>query len=262
MDNSFLIVKDIDSAVTTISLNRPEKRNALNLALMEELCTVCEQLDQNPSKRVLILHGEGTTFCAGLDLQEAVDLSLVEKSAQTVSRLLTTFYTSPLVTIAAVHGAAIAGGAGLMLACDFAIAAKGTRIGFPEIRRGIVAAQVATVLCRQVRMREVRELLLLGELVDTERALAMGLINRVVDPQALLSEAEKIAEIILKGAPGSVKETKRLLESLDPSSLAKDLKIALSFHHAARYSQEFQEGTAAFLDKRPPKWEKKMEKNV
>ena len=179
--------------ISVVSLNRPEKRNALNIDLMEQLCHAIEQVHRNPNQRAIILKGEGPVFCAGLDLAEANDDSKIETSSQWISRTLTTIYQSPLVTIAAVHGAALAGGAGLMTACDLAIASEEAVIGYPEIRRGLVAAQVMLFLVRQIGQRYARELLLLGELIDVQRALQFGLINRAVSQAELLPEAYRLA---------------------------------------------------------------------
>lgn len=254
MSYEHVIVKGLDHEIITIALNRPEKRNALNLQLMEELSSIFEELQHQTTRRVAILTGQGEAFCAGLDLREAADTTLVEKMAQHVARLLTAIYTSKLVTIAAVQGDAIAGGAGLVAACDYALMANGARIGFPETRRGLVAAQVATLLCRQIRMRDVRELLLVGELIDSQQAHAIGLVNRSVDKEILLEEARRIADHILLGGPEAIRDTKHLLDKLDPTNFFKDLETALSFHQSARQSAEAKEGVAAFLEKRPPNW--------
>jgi len=254
MTKQFLTMKKIDESTIVVGLNRPDKRNALSLDLMSDLCEVFEALQDHPSYRVIVLTGEGKTFCAGLDLQEAADINLVEKMSQHVARLLTAIYSSKLVTIAALQGSAIAGGAGLVAACDCAVMAINAQIGFPETRRGLVAAQVAPLLRRQISMRDIRELLLVGNLVDAERALSMGLVNRVVEPEWVMTEALNLAERILLGAPEATKETKRLLDSLEPTDFYKDMEIAISFHHAARHSAEAKEGIAAFLEKREPSW--------
>lgn len=255
MTNQYLEIKNIGDSILLLTLNRPEKRNALNLQLMEELSGVFESFQRSSPYRIAILHAHGSAFCAGLDLRESAEHHLIEKTTQHVARLLKAIYTSHLVTIAAVQGDAIAGGAGLVAACDYALVANEARMGFPETRRGLIAAQVSTLLCRQMRMRDVRELLLLGELVDSGRAVAMGLANRAVEKNKLLDEAVRVAEIILQGAPEAVKDTKRLLDSLDPASFFNDLEIALSFHQSARHSEEAKEGIAAFLEKRTPQWD-------
>lgn len=250
-----ITVEEVIEGVAVVTLNRPEKRNALNLTLMEELTAAFEEYQKNSTYRVIIVTGAGEAFCAGLDLYEAADHTLIEKTAQHVTHMLTAIYTSSMVTIAAVQGDAAAGGAGLVMACDCALMARGARIGFPEIRRGLIAAQVSTLLCRQICMRDVRELLLLGELVDSSRALGMGLVNRVVEESELMYQALAMADMVLKGAPEAIKETKNLLTSLDPVPFFDSLEVALSFHHSSRHSEEAKEGIAAFLEKRSPKWE-------
>jgi methylglutaconyl-CoA hydratase len=251
-----LKLESINEAIALITLCRPDKKNALNLRMIEELSMVFEELQTLRTYRVVIINAEGSTFCSGLDLREAVDPKIAEKMALSIARVFKAIYGSQIVTIAAVQGDAIAGGAGLLVASDFVVMAKTARTGFPETRRGLVAAQVATLLIRQVRMRDVRELLLLGEVIDSQQALAMGIANRVVDEKQVLSEAINVAKEILKGAPKALQETKRLLENLEPNQFSEDLKIALSFNKEARESEEAKEGIAAFLEKRQPAWHK------
>jgi methylglutaconyl-CoA hydratase len=254
MNHSPLSVDRSHPGITLLTLNRPEKRNALNLELMELLCQAITESQSLPDQRALIITGAGPLFCSGMDLKESLLPDYVEPLAKMIARLLTTLYSSPLVTIAAVHGAAIAGGAGVMSACDFAIAATGTKIGYPEVHRGLVAAQVATLLRRQLQERQVRELLLLGELIEAERALAIGLINSITSIERLLPDALLLARRAQQGAPVAIAETKRLIAALAQKSLDDDLAIAIDFHHRARLSSESQEGITAFLQKRTPSW--------
>ena len=151
-----------EEGITILTLNRAAKRNALNAILMETCSEALESLAQDKRQRVVILRVEGPVFCAGLDLEEAFLPDNAERTARLVARLLRAVYQLPQVTIAAVQGAAIAGGAGLMSACDVVVATQDARIGYPEVRRGLVAALVMSLLHRQVRERDARELLLLG----------------------------------------------------------------------------------------------------
>jgi len=167
---------------------------------------------------------------------------------------LITLSQTRLITIAAVHGAAVAGGAGIMSACDFVIAVERTRIGYPEVRRGLVAGLVMTFLRRQVGERNMRELLLSSELIDAERAKEIGLVNRVVAKEDLMSEAHKVAESVLQGAPDALAQTKRLIEELWWRSLKEDVDLALKYHLQARESREAREGITAFNEKRKPRW--------
>ena len=248
------ILVSIDGPVTIVALNRPEKRNALNVGLLEQLIAALAAAEQNKTPRILILRGEGPAFCAGLDLAEAATPEHAHRLAELIAHTLQALNSTRLVTIAAVHGAAIAGGAGLMTACDFAVAAQGTKIGYPETRRGLVAALVMTFLRRQLREREARELLLTGDLIDAARAVDIGLVNREVHARDLMSTARGYADTVLSGGPEAVANTKRLLAELWPRPVQADLDRALAFHLEARQSPEAAEGIAAFKEKRSPKW--------
>jgi methylglutaconyl-CoA hydratase len=240
--------------VAIITLNRPERRNALTIELLTELIAAIKVASDEPHERVLILRGAGAAFCTGLDLKQAADQRKAHATADMVAKTLIAISQTRLITIAAVHGAAVAGGAGIMSACDFVVAAEGTKIGYPEVRRGLVAGLVMSFLLRQVSERYVRELLLGGELIDAERARRIGLVNRVVSPNDLMNEAQKFCDAILQGAPGVVSQTKRLMDELAGRSVKADIELALKHHMQARQSAEAREGIAAFNEKRRPNW--------
>ncbi|MEP6777092.1 MAG: enoyl-CoA hydratase/isomerase family protein [Chthoniobacterales bacterium] len=240
--------------VTRLTLSRPERRNALTIELMTELCDAIDAVSAVAEQRVLILRGAGKAFCTGLDLQEAGEPEKAHRSAEMVAKTLLTISQTRLITIASVHGAAVAGGAGIMSACDFVVAAERTKFGYPEAKRGLVAGLVLTFLRRQLRERDVRELLFTGDLIDADRAKEIGLVNRVVPPGELDGEVQKLIASILQGAPGALASSKRLLEELCSTSVQEDIETALRHHMEARESKEAREGIAAFLEKRPPKW--------
>jgi methylglutaconyl-CoA hydratase len=240
--------------ITVVTLNRPERRNALTIQLLNELIAAIKVASDQPHERVLILRGAGAAFCTGLDLKEAANRSKAHATAEMVAKTLIALSQTRLVTIAAVHGAAVAGGAGIMSACDFVVAAEKTKIGYPEVRRGLVAGLVMTFLRRQVGERNIRELLLGSELIEAKRAKEIGLVNRVVPRDELMNEARKFADSALQGAPGAVAETKRLIEQLWSSSVKEDVDLALKYHMQARESAEAREGIAAFNEKRKPNW--------
>jgi len=240
--------------IAIVTLNRPERRNALTLELLNELIAAIKVASDEPHERVLILRGAGAAFCTGLDLKEAANPKNAHATAEMVAKTLVTLSKTRLITIAAVHGAAVAGGAGIMSACDFVVAAEGTKIGYPEVRRGLVAGLVMTFLRRQIGERNMRELLLGSELIDAERAREIGLVNRVVARDDLMSEARKFADSVLQGAPDALVQTKRLIEELWSSSVKEDVDLALKYHLQARESAEAREGIAAFNEKRRPKW--------
>jgi methylglutaconyl-CoA hydratase len=240
--------------VRVIVLNRPERRNALTLELLNELNTAIKVASEQPHERVLILRGAGAAFCTGLDLKEAADQTKAHATAEMVANTLVTLSQTRLITIAAVHGAAVAGGAGIMSACDFVIAAERTKIGYPEVRRGLVAGLVMTFLRRQIGERNMRELLLGSELIDAQRAKELGLVNRVVAQNDVVNEAQKVADSVLQGAPEALTQTKRLIDELWWRSVKDDVDVALKYHLQARESSEAREGIAAFNEKREPSW--------
>jgi len=249
-----VLVEKQTPQIRAIVLNRPERRNALTLELLNELNAAIKVASEQPQERVLILRGAGAAFCTGLDLKEAADQTKAHATAQMVAKTLITLSQTRLITIAAVHGAAVAGGAGIMSVCDFVIAAEGTKIGYPEVRRGLVAGLVMTFLRRQVGERNMRELLLGSELIDANRAKEIGLVNRVVARNDLINEAQKVADSVLQGAPGALARTKRLIDELWWRSVKDDVDLALKYHLQARESSEAREGIAAFNEKRKPNW--------
>lgn len=240
--------------ITVVTLNRPERRNALTIELLTELISAIHAASEEAGVRILILRGAGAAFCTGLDLKEAADQGKAHATAEAVANTLITISQTQLITIAAVHGAAVAGGAGIMSACDFVVAAQRTKIGYPEVRRGLVAGLVMTFLRRQVSERNMRELLLGSELIDAERAKEIGLVNRVVAQDNLMTEALSFAGSALQGAPGAVAQTKRLIDELWWRSVKQDVDLALEHHMRARESAEAREGIAAFNEKRKPNW--------
>jgi len=249
-----VLIEKQNPQITVVTLNRPERRNSLTIELLNELIAAINVASDQADERVLILRGAGAAFCTGLDLKEAADSKKAQMTAELVAKTLITLAETRLVTIAAVHGAAVAGGAGIMSACDFVVAAEKTKIGYPEVRRGLVAGLVMTFLRRQVGERNMRELVLGGELIDAARAREIGLVNRVVPPNELMNEAQKFADSILQGAPNALAQTKRLIEELWSTSVKEDVDLALKRHMQARESAEAREGIAAFNEKRPPNW--------
>src|SRR5256886_1193996 len=249
-----VLIEKQSPQITVITLNRPESLNALTVELLTELCAAIKVASDKPQKRVVILCGAGAAFCTGLDLKEAADQTKAHATAEMVANTLIAISQTHLVTIAAVHGVAVAGGAGIMSACDFVVAAERTKIGYPEVRRGLVAGLVMTFLRRQVGERNMRELLFGSELINARRALEIGLVNRVVAQDDLMSKAQKFAYSVLQGAPGALAQTKKLIEELSSSSVKEDVDLALKYHLQARGSDEAREGIAAFNEKRSPKW--------
>lgn len=253
-----ILVTQETEEITILSLNRPEKRNAITIKMLKAFLKALDDL--SPKTRILILKGEGSIFSAGIDLNEASDEKNARPLIDLLSEVLKRLYTLPLVTIAVVQGAALAGGAGLAAACDLTLIAEEALIGFPEVRRGLVAALVSTLLKRQISERAIRELLFTGKPIGAKRALYLGLVNHVFPHQVLMEEAMKMAGLILQGAPEAIIETKRLIEDLHPTPIEKDLQKALICNKQARTHWAAEEGIQAFKEKRSPRWSPKLEK--
>lgn len=209
-----LLIED-DGAVRILTMNRPEKRNALNMALSEELIEALGAADGEAAVRAIVLTGAGPAFCAGADLSEFAALTaanqvLVERRAQLTMDLHGIFsgLTKPVVT--AINGAAMGGGAGLALAGDIAIMSATARLGYPEVKHGIVAAIVMANLVRQAGRKAAFELVATGEPIDAARALTLGLVNRVVAPDKLMNEALQFARAMAAIAPQAMAATKSL----------------------------------------------------
>ncbi len=238
-------IKEITDEIKEVVLNRPEKRNALNQDLLQDLAAAFKGLSES---RVVILRGEGSVFCSGLDLKEVKENKDLIKY---VAEALQAIYLSPCFTICAVQGAAIAGGAGIMMACDYTIVKEGAVIGFPEVKRGIVPAIIMNLLIQKLNGKDVRELLLMGDLINTDQALKMGLINKVVKD---LKEVENIAKNFLEASPEAVTLTKELIDKFYPD-FVDEQKRAMSYHDQIRKLGAVEEGIDAFLEKRKPKWQ-------
>lgn len=254
MSSSLILSEKTSPGITLLTLNRAEKRNALSSELVQALLVALTAAEEDPAQRVLILTGAGPVFCAGLDLAEAADPARAHHSAELIGQLLRRVSESRLVTVAVVRGAAIAGGAGLMSACDFAFAEESAQIGYPETRRGLVAALVMTFLRRQLRERDARRILLTGELFNGRHAQVIGLVNEALAADRLMPAALQVAGEVMHGGPEAVARTKELLARLWPSPLPADLEQAMAVHLQTRQSAEIQEGVAAFREKRAPKW--------
>jgi methylglutaconyl-CoA hydratase len=247
-----LVILERTAKTATCILNRPAKRNALNLKLMSQLCAHLSMLEKDKTIRAWILRANGPVFCAGLDLGEGTDPKHGIESAKMVKECLSAIYNLPVVTVAVVHGPAIGGGAGLVAACDFAVADREATIGFPEVRRGLIAAQVMSLLVRKLKIADVKDLLLSGELIGAARAMQIGLFNRLGDPE---TEAQAIIAQVLRGGPQAIAETKRLIDRLHPARFDDDLEMCMRQYLQTRDGEEAQEGIRSFLEKRQPEWE-------
>lgn len=243
-----------------ITMNRADKRNALNRDLIAALTAAFQRARDDVAARSVILTGAGSVFCAGMDLSElsaslqqtsSGDGSIWEAALQ-LAELYDLIYTLPKPTIAAVNGPAVAGGAGMVTVCDLALAAPHARFGYPEVRRGLVAAMVMPHLLRHVGERTARYLLLTGELIDAAQAQQSGFINAVVAPDELMKQAHIWANALAEGGPEALAKTKMLLHTMSHQALS--VAEAAKASAAPRLTQECQEGLKAFFAKQPAPW--------
>ncbi|HZE27282.1 MAG TPA: enoyl-CoA hydratase-related protein [Terriglobales bacterium] len=247
-----------DHGVAIITLNRPDKRNAIRYELIDDLLAAFDEVAKG-SALVLILTGAGKAFCSGLDLENLKDLigrSLEEslEDTWTLARLFRTLYDFPKPTIAAVNGAAIAGGTGLATLCDFTLAVPEAKFGYTEVRIGFVPAIVSTFLLRQVGEKVARDLLLTGRLFDTAEGQRIGLINEIVPPENLMTRARELAAQLMENSPASLRYTKRLLSDAARAELDLHIDAAVRENTAIRSTADFREGIRSFLEKRKPRW--------
>jgi methylglutaconyl-CoA hydratase len=249
-----------EAGVRTITLNRPERRNAMTPEMQLELIAALEEAAAG-SCRVVVFKGAGDAFCSGLDL--AVLQGMNEKSAtdhragaERIARLFRTLYEFPKPTIAAVHGPAIAGGTGVATLCDFTLAVPAAKFGYTEARIGFVPALVSAFLALQIGDKRARDLLLTARFFDAEEAYRLGLVNEVVQPDALDERVQALAIVLAANSPQSMAATKRLLAAQNKAWLDAAIAHAMDANAQARETADFREGIAAFLEKRKPLWSK------
>ncbi len=215
-------------AVRILTMNRPEKRNALDTALTKLLLDEIRSADSDDSLGALVLTGAGQAFCAGADLAEfkgLKDPEAADARAELTMQLHLSFSKIKIPVVTAINGAAMGGGAGLAIAGDLALMAEGAKLGYPETKHGIVAAIVLGNLVRQVGRKAAFELVSLGEPIDAARALQLGLVNRVVPPDALISETLRMAEKLSSVSRSAMAETKRLFHEVADLPLARALEL-------------------------------------
>jgi methylglutaconyl-CoA hydratase len=244
--------------VATITLNRPEKRNAISYELIDDVTAALKQAAASEAL-VVILTGAGSSFCAGMDLDNLKQLlgrspEQNLKDSETMAGLFRALYDFPKPTIAAVNGPAIAGGTGLATLCDFTLAVPEAKFGYTEVRIGFVPGIVSSYLVAVVGEKRARDLLLTGRIFGAEEALRLGLVTEIVSPDHLMARARSLAAELLQNSPNSLRATKALLSSYTKEQLDRQLKTAVAENAAVRQTPDFKEGITSFLEKRKPKW--------
>jgi methylglutaconyl-CoA hydratase len=247
-----------DSGIATVTLNRPDKRNAISFQLVDELMHAFDETE-NSGAQALILTGAGKAFCAGMDLDELKSLTgkTHDENVRDSTRMAEMFrrlYEYPLPTIAAVNGAAVAGGTGLATMCDFTLSVPEAKFGYTEVRIGFVPAIVSSILVWQVGHKVARDLLLTGRLFDAAEGYRYGLVNELVELPKLMERTQQLATQILANSPSSVRATKKLINSFIGKQLDQQIADAIQDNARIRTTADFREGVSSFLEKRPPKW--------
>jgi methylglutaconyl-CoA hydratase len=247
-----------EEGVLTITLNRPERRNALNPTMIHELAEALQAADKS-HEGAIILTGAGSAFCAGLDLDHLESMAAKTRDehradSEHIARVLRTLHNVQKPTIAAVNGAAIAGGMGLATICDFTLSTPEAKFGYTEVKIGFIPAIVSSFLIRQIGDKRTRDLLLTGRLIKAEEAHELGLVTRLVNEQDLMHEARSLAQCLLRNSPEAMHATKRLLNSYANHHLDAEIEAAIAANAEGRVTEDFKEGVRAFLEKRTPDW--------
>lgn len=252
----------IQDHAATVILNRPEKRNALTRALLANLAQALADLHLEKKVRSIILTGAGPVFCAGMDLAEMAETrhspdahGLWREDATVYRDLLETMLRFPKPLIAALNGPAVAGGAGLALACDLVIAAETATFALPEPLRGIVAGMVAPLLAFRIGGGQAARLLMTGMSIDAAEARRVGLFHEVLHPDHLWPRASILAQECAKCAPQALQLTKQVLNETVGEQVFTQLGAGAAASAAARTTDAAVEGLNAFLEKRPPRWD-------
>ena len=247
-----------ESSVATITLSRPEKRNAISTQMIEELLAALTEIESTAARAVIIT-GSGTAFCSGMDLDGLKTLAKQSptqnlEDSRRMAKMFRRIWSYPKPLIAAVNGAAIAGGCGIATLCDFTLAVPEAKFGFTEVRIGFIPAIVSVFLVRQIGDKLARDLLLTGRILTAQEAKQMGLVTLVVEPAQLMDAARMLAASLVESSPSSIERTKRLLTESAAAEIDAALARAIAENASIRGTADFREGLSAFLEKRRPVW--------
>ena len=257
------LILDISGAVATITLNRPDKRNAMSAAMIAELQTALDEIEKS-HVRVGILTGAGKAFCSGMDLEMLAAIAQQtpaenQEDSRRMAKMFRRIWSFPRPLIAAVNGAALAGGCGIATLCDFTLAVAEAKFGYTEVKIGFLPALVSVFLIRQIGEKRTRDLLLTGRILEAVEAKEMGLVNEIVPAENLIARSKELAELLIAASPASLSRAKRLMTSAAAASVDADLERAILENARIRCTSDFKEGLASFLEKRKPVWQGKPE---
>ena len=241
-----------------LTLNRPDKRNAINPHMISELLTAFDEIEKK-KVRVVIMTGAGSAFCAGMDLEMLSAIAQQspqenQDDSRRIAKLFRRIWSFPRPIIAAVNGHALAGGCGIATLCDFTLAVPEAKFGYTEVRIGFLPAIVSVFLTRQIGDKRARDLLLTGRLVEAKEAQQLGLVSEIVTPDKLLARASELTDYLVEVSPGSLSRAKRLLVTAEAAGVDADLERAVLENARIRCTPDFKEGIASFLEKRKPVW--------
>lgn len=250
-----------DSGIGRVTFNRPEIHNAFNGSVITEMSHLFSQIENDDDIRMIVLTGEGKSFCAGADLnwmreviRQSFDENLAESNA--LANLFHQIYSFKRPVIGRINGAAIGGGTGFVAVCDITIAARSAKFSFSEVKIGVVPACIGPYVIKKMGEGKARELFITGERMNAERAFQVGLINKVVDDDQLDYEVNQLIESILTSGPEAVAMAKKLVSEVPGMTAAQFKPFTADMIAHLRVSGEGQEGMAAFLEKRKPDWVK------
>src|SRR5713101_2556416 len=258
------LILEFSGEIAKITLNRPEKRNAINTQMIAELQTALDTIEKSHS-RVAIVTGAGTTFCAGMDLDMLAAIAKQspaenQEDSRRIAKMFRRIWSFPRPLIAAVNGAAYAGGCGIATLCDFTLAVPEAKFGYTEVKIGFLPAIVSVFLTRQIGEKRSRDLLLTGRILEAAEAKEFGLVSEIVPPEKLMECAHELANQLIAASPSSLTRSKHLLVSSAAASVDHDLERAILENARIRCTPDFQEGLASFLEKRKPVWQDESEK--
>jgi methylglutaconyl-CoA hydratase len=252
------LLLDISGNLATVTLNRPDKRNAISAAMIAELQSAFDEIERSHA-RVGILTGNGKAFSAGMDLEMLASIakqspSENQEDSRRMAKMFRRIWSFSKPLIAAVNGAALAGGCGIATLCDFTLAVPEATFGYTEVKIGFLPAIVSVFLSRQIGEKRTRDLLLTGRIIEPAEAKEMGLINEIVPAEKLMERAKELADTLIAASPASVTRAKRLLTSAAAAGVDADLERAILENARIRCTPDFKEGLASFLEKRKPVW--------
>jgi methylglutaconyl-CoA hydratase len=252
------LLLEFSGEIARMTLNRPDKRNAVTTTMIAELLTAFDVIEKSHT-RVVILTGAGTCFCAGMDLEMLAAIAKQspaenQEDSRRIAKLLRRIWSFPRPMIAAVNGAAYAGGCGIATLCDFTLAVPEAKFGYTEVKIGFLPAIVSVFLTRQIGEKRSRDLLLTGRIIDAPAAKEYGLITEVVATGTLMERANALADELIAASPSSLARAKHLLTSSAAAALDHDLERAILENARIRCTPDFKEGVASFLEKRKPVW--------